>query len=111
MPATSTDFGVHMEVMRLGATLVVMLGVGVQYEDPDERLYGRVSTASGEVLEGFLSWDRDNQADPPQVTSGIRFGHLAALVVLDDLRARLELKSGEMIDLRSSSGRARGVPA
>ncbi len=41
-----------MGVMKLGATLALVLAVGAHSGPPDERLYGRVSTAGGDVLEG-----------------------------------------------------------
>jgi len=46
-----------MGVMGLGAFVALMLVAGVQAEAGDERLYGRVTTAGGEVLQGFLRWD------------------------------------------------------
>ena len=140
--------------MKLVAALFVAAVVGLQKEPRDERLYGRVTTESGSVFEGFLrwdrneanwadfldgqkeipwehleqaedldpeyaarrqrersieafgvriTWDRDDSEGPTMVTSAVRFGHLSALVVLDARRARLDLKSGGSVELRSSS--------
>jgi len=115
-----------------------------------DRLYGRVFTDDGQVLEGYLRWDRnegswadmldgakelpwahlreaerldedyarqrarersitvggvriswdeDPQEEMQTSPSGVRFGHLRSLVVVDDARARLRLKSGREVDL------------
>ena len=115
-----------------------------------DRLYGRVFTDDGQVLEGYLRWDRnegswadmldgakelpwahlreaerldedyarerarersitvggvriswdeDPQDEMQTSPSGVRFGHLRSLVVVDDARARLRLKSGREVDL------------
>ncbi|MDA0329028.1 MAG: hypothetical protein O2958_08475 [Gemmatimonadetes bacterium] len=45
--------------MQLGAMLAVMLGMGFGTEPPQDRLYGRVYTTDGVVLEGYLRWDRN----------------------------------------------------
>ena len=43
------------------ALLVTLLALvlGVPQEAPDDRLYGRVITAGGDVFEGYLRWDRN----------------------------------------------------
>jgi len=120
----------------------------------DDLLYGRVTTTDGEVVEGFIRWDRneagpgdvldgrkeipvdhireaerldpdfamrqrearsvvafgmrltwdeDDQSDPPSSRAGIRFEHLSSIVVLDRRSARLELVSGDSLVFRSSS--------
>ncbi|MDA0312691.1 MAG: hypothetical protein O2992_11315 [Gemmatimonadetes bacterium] len=49
-----------------------------------------------------ISWDLDDD-EVSEVSSGIRFGHLRALQVVDALRARLFLKSGEEVELGGGS--------
>lgn len=71
----------------------------------DGRLFGRVSTRSGETYEGYLRWDRNEGAwtDLLDATkegrtatiSGIRFGHVAQIEILDSHSALLTLRSGE----------------
>lgn len=132
-------------------------GVEAQARDsgprPDsDRLWGRVETASGEVYQGFIRWDRnegswvdlldgsktipwenyelwtalaepddrdrertieflsfriswdDHDPDFPETAeSGLRFGHVRRLFVLDDDRVELELKNGEILELRGGS--------
>ena len=142
-----------MGAFELGAAVAITLAA--QAVDPlNERLYGRITTAGGDVLEGYLRWDRneaswsdfldgqkelpwehlaqaeeldpeyaearrrersieafgvritwevDDDAQPTRVTSAVRFGRLAWLVVLDERRARLGLKDGSEIELRGSS--------
>jgi hypothetical protein len=142
-----------MGLINVAALVVMTLGAGVQADPPGDRLYGRVVTAGGDVLEGFLRWDRnegswadllngskempwDNARDaerlqgsddrrdrersirvlglriswnddeapyPTSASSGIRFGHLRSLAVLDDDRALLTLKSGEEVEMEGGS--------
>lgn len=140
----------------IGASVLWALTLaGVAEPDPaGERLYGRVHTPSGEVVEGYLRWDRnesswddyldgmkelplehlreaerldpeyaeeqrlrrsivafgmrltwdeDDQADPPTTPSAIRFGHLASLTVRDARSATLRLVSGEEVILHAGS--------
>jgi hypothetical protein len=116
----------------------------------DDRLYGRIVTASGDVFEGFIRWDknegswddllngtkeipsenareaarlRSGESDhsvnilglriswpfdvhPTSGTSaesGIRFGHVRSITVLDDDRALLLLRNGQEIELSQGS--------
>jgi hypothetical protein len=144
-----------MGAFELGAALAITLAAAAQAVDPpNERLYGRITTAGGDVLEGYLRWDRneaswsdfldgqkelpwehlaqaeeldpeyaearrrersieafgvritwevDDDVEPTRVTSAVRFGRLAWLVVLDERRARLGLKDGSEIELRGAS--------
>ncbi len=41
------------------AVLLLTALVGGAQEAPDDRLYGRVTTAGGDVYEGFIRWDRN----------------------------------------------------
>jgi hypothetical protein len=50
-----------------------------------------------------ITWDEDDQSDPPASAAALRFGYLASLTVLDGRSARLELLSGDTLTLRSSS--------
>ena len=148
----------------MGSTGVLML-IGILAGSPqvqvspqvagssEDRLYGRVTTASGAVHEGYIRWDRnegswadvlngskempiENLEDAERLTSwrgrdrsrsveflgiriswdddgeddwprsaesGIRFGHIRRLTVLDDDAALLELKSGERVELFGGS--------
>jgi hypothetical protein len=54
-----------------------------------------------EFLGIRISWD--DREFPGSADSGIRFGHIARLIVLDDDAAELELKSGEWIELEGGS--------
>lgn len=56
---------------------------------------------SVEFLGIRISWD--DRDFPGSADSGIRFGHISRLIVLDDEWVELELKSGERIELESSS--------
>jgi hypothetical protein len=51
-----------MGVMKLGAMLALTLVMDPAYDLPAERLYGRVLTAEGGMLEGYLRWDRNEVA-------------------------------------------------
>lgn len=53
-------------------------------------------------LFGFrVSWEEDDRLE--EVESGIRFGHLEALRVLDDQAVLLSLRNGEEVELRNGS--------
>jgi hypothetical protein len=80
------------------------------------RIYGRVITVDGDELKGYLRWDRNEGSwadllDADKLSgranviaqSGIRFGHVRRIQVLDDQRARFTLRSGETVDLASGS--------
>jgi hypothetical protein len=116
------------------------------------RLWGRVETATGDVYQGFIRWDRnetswvdvlngskeipwenfelwqaladldeedrertieifniriswddDEPNFPETAESGIRFGHVRRLFVVDDDRVELELKSGRLLELEGGS--------
>ncbi|HKJ01033.1 MAG TPA: hypothetical protein VJ997_01225 [Longimicrobiales bacterium] len=72
-----------------------------------ERLEGRDDRRGRErsirVLGLRISWNDDEDRYPSSASSGIRFGHLRSLAVLDDDRALLTLKSGEEIELEGGS--------
>jgi hypothetical protein len=134
----------------LPALLALTLGAASPQDPSQDRLYGRVVTASGDVFEGFIrwdknegswddllngmkdlpstnrrdaerlrgstgadrtfnilglriSWDRDEDDQLSSSDSGIRFGHVRSLTVLDDDRALLLLKNGEEIELSQGS--------
>ena len=65
--------------------------------DRDDRDRDRVI----EFLGLRISWDDRNF--PGSTDSGIRFGHISRLIVLDDDAVELELKSGERIELEGGS--------
>jgi hypothetical protein len=56
-----------------------------------------------EFLGFTLSWDEDDPDFPAQVESGIRFGHLERIRVVDDQTAELTLRSGEVVELYGGS--------
>ena len=141
--------------MSSGILLIALAVVlGPQSGPSSDRLYGRLLTAGGERLEGYLRWDRnethwadfldgqkeipwehvreaerlddefrrlrelersislpglriswdeDDEDDPLTAASGIRFGHVTSIEVLDERRALLRLKSGEEMSLRGGS--------
>lgn len=72
-----------------------------------ERLQGRDDARERErsirVLGLRISWSDDWDRFPTSATSGVRFGHLRSLAVLDDDRALLTLKSGEEVELEGGS--------
>lgn len=50
-----------------------------------------------------IAWTEGPDQGPSTASSGIRFGHLRSLVVLDDERALLTLKSGEEVELEGGA--------
>lgn len=80
-----------------------------------ERLYGTVRTVYGSQFTGYLRWDRNEgstvdllDASKPRrrggsSVSGIRFGHVDRIEVLDGRSAQFTLKSGDQIELTSSA--------
>lgn len=78
------------------------------------QLYGRVVTDRGREFTGFIRWDRNegswsdlldaDKADEGRVTtSGIRFGHIDRIEVLDGRSALFTLRSGEHIELQGGA--------
>ena len=71
----------------------------------DSRLYGSVVTRSGEEFEGYIRWDRNegswadlldvDRKGGRSVLSGIRFGHIRRIEVLNAHEALFTLKSGQ----------------
>lgn len=53
-----------------------------------------------ELLGFRIVWNEDDEAFPRWADSGIRFGHVRSLEVVDDQRAEIELVSGERVELR-----------
>jgi hypothetical protein len=73
-----------------------------------EEIWKELSDREGQrrerVIELFgfrISWD--DRDFPSTADSGIRFGHIRRLVVLDDQSAELELKSGQRLRLEGGS--------
>ncbi|NNM32421.1 MAG: hypothetical protein HKO53_05120, partial [Gemmatimonadetes bacterium] len=55
-------------------------------------------------LRGYrITWDEEDPEFPRQSQMGIRFGHVASLRPLDDVRAEMTLKSGRSLILESRS--------
>jgi len=50
-----------------------------------------------------LSWDDDEAQFPSSAESGIRFGHIQRMRVLDDDLVRLDLRSGERLEMHGGS--------
>ena len=46
-------------MIGIGALLALMLSIGVGEDPVTDRLYGRVLTAEGETLQGYIRWDRN----------------------------------------------------
>ncbi len=77
------------------------------------RIYGTVTSRRGRKYTGFIRWDRNEgswtdflDAYKPnrrggENISGIRFGHVNRIEVLDDRSALFTLKSGEQLQLNS----------
>jgi hypothetical protein len=138
----------------LGAVTALMLAIRAGSLPQDDALYGRVTTTDGEVVEGYLRWDRneagrsdfldgrkeipiehireaerldpdfaaaqqearslvafgiritwdeDDQADPPTEEASIRLAHVASITVVDRRSATIELRSGGTVELASTS--------
>ncbi|MDH3270317.1 MAG: hypothetical protein OEN56_03230 [Gemmatimonadota bacterium] len=80
-----------------------------------DRIYGTVTTVHGTEFTGFIRWDRNEgswtdllDALKPRhrggsSISGIRFGHVAHLEVLDRDAALLTLRNGEQIELNGNA--------
>ena len=69
-----------------------LLGDAARHEDHSIRIFGLT-----------ISWADDGRGYPESASSGIRFGHLRSLEVLDDERVRLHLKSGAEVELEGGS--------
>lgn len=55
-------------------------------------------------LKGYrITWDEEDPEFPRQSQMGIRFGHIASLRPLDDVRSEMTLKSGRSLVLESRS--------
>ena len=77
----------------------------------DGRLYGNVVTRSGDEFEGYIRWDRNEgswadllDADwkgRRSTLSGIRFGHIRRIDVLNSREALFTLKSGQQQEFGS----------
>jgi len=77
------------------------------------RLYGTVTSVRGREYTGFIRWDRNEgswtdflDANKPSSRggdniSGIRFGHVSSIEVLNDHSALFTLKSGDEFQLNS----------
>jgi len=73
-----------------------------EHREEAERLGGGSTRWREHRIEflGFrLSWTEGRERGPSTASSGVRFGHLSSLLVLDEERALLTLKSGEEIEL------------
>jgi hypothetical protein len=80
-----------------------------------QRLYGTVTTQYGKQFTGFIRWDRNegstvdlldavkSRRKGGSTISGIRFGHVDRIEVLDRNSARFSLKSGDRVDLDSNA--------
>jgi hypothetical protein len=142
-----------MGLTGIGA-VAVALSLPVAVSPGAGPLYGRVTTTEGQVVEGWLRWDRnevslddfldarlvipahdireaerldpafaaeqraarslvafgtritweeDDQSDPPLTRAALRFAHIAAIVPLDAVSARVELRDGSSVVLRGGS--------
>jgi hypothetical protein len=79
------------------------------------RLYGTITTVYGAEFTGYLRWDRNEgswadllDATKPRARggssiSGIRFGHVDRIEVLDRNAAMLTLKSGDRVELSANA--------
>ena len=79
------------------------------------RLYGTVTTVYGSEFTGYIRWDRNEgswvdllDASKPRrrggsSISGIRFGHVDRIDVLDRHSALFTLKSGDRVELSSNA--------
>ncbi len=75
----------------------------------DSRLYGNVTTRSGQEFEGYIRWDQNeggwadlldvDRKGRRSAISGIRFGHIKRIDVLNSRSALFTLKSGQEQEL------------
>lgn len=138
-------------VKVLTLTMVIIIGgAAALLAENEGRIYGKVYTEDGDVLEGLIRWDRneaswvdilDGTKEIPEdygreartergryrekqkkvelfgleiyseggdyysksALSGLRFGHIKMLKVVDDNTALLRLKSGQEVELSGGS--------
>lgn len=94
------------------ALFLAVLAAGPQ-DVPDDRLYGRVVTAGGEVYEGFIRWDRNegSWADLLNGSKELPWENLRDAERLDDRRGRGgEEHSIRILGLRISWDEEDGYP-
>ena len=138
----------YVKLIGVVATAVILFALSA-LADSSGRIYGKITTVDGEVLQGLIRWDknegnwvdifngnkelrtkhgdkRDRKKYRDQersielfgitiartgsswswsgsAQSGMRFGHLRSLEVIDDDAALLTLKSGEEVELEGGS--------
>ncbi len=113
------------QLSAFGRSLLCMavLASPVRAQDND-RIWGQLHTTSGDVYEGFIRWDRNEgswvdllDASKPRrrggsSISGIRFGHIDRMDVIDHQSALFTLKSGnEMVLTARASDLGTGLRA
>lgn len=60
---------------------------------------GERPTRTIDLMGYRVSWNEEDPDFPREVSSGVRFGHLAGLIVLDEDRVQLVLRSGQRQEL------------
>ena len=141
------------KILLLTAGLVITFSLAA-WADCEGRIYGKITTVDGDVLEGLIRWDknegswvdilngekelsrknlRDVERQSPKkysrrravklfgikiiddddgsvytswtnkAQSGIRFGHIKSMEIIDDDAVLLTLKSGEEVELQNYS--------
>ncbi len=74
------------------------------YEDWLQALRGGERPTRSIDLMGYrITWNEEDPDFPSEVLSGIRFGHVAGLTVVNDDRVALTLQSGEWLELFGGS--------
>lgn len=108
----TTEGQVHTGFIRWGRTRVSWADVLRGLKDIPEENYvawleahGRERATRTIELRGYrITWDEVDPDFPMEVRSGVRFGHLDSLVVLEGERAELTLRSGRRLDLVPRGG-------
>ncbi|MEK9502351.1 hypothetical protein [Gaopeijia maritima] len=113
-PSSSSEFRVHEIVeVRVERDRTRVVEAPTRVTNGAERLYGEVTTRSGATLEGFLRWDRNEgswadlldarKVDGQSTQTGVRFGQIERLTVIDSRTAELEMISGDVVELAGQS--------
>ena len=94
-----------MGSVKMMVTAILALSLGFLQEAPSDRLYGRVVTASGDVYEGYLRWDRNEGSWSDQLdgTKELPWQNMADAERLDwDFESRQRERSINILGLRIS---------
>lgn len=108
----TTEGGVHSGFIRWDETAANWADIlEARKELPEENYFAWLEAHDREratrtiELRGYrITWDEVDPDFPMEVLSGVRFGHLDSLVVLDSDHAELTLRSGRRLRLEPRGG-------